>query len=131
MARSTKFTEQTKKGILDALRNGATYKGACASVGIHFETFRRWREKGEKIVNGEIKRRKSNEEFEQFYLDLIDAEQASFTKARGVILRAAEAGDWRAADAYLSNRDPEWGKDKNVNVNLKNDVIKVTITGDD
>lgn len=131
MARKTKFTEKTRTGILDALKYGATYKGACASVGIHFETFRRWREKGEKIANGEIKRRKGNVEFEQFYLDIINAEQASFTAARKVILIAAAKGDWRAADAYLSSRDPEWGKDKNVNVNLNSKTIKVTITGDD
>jgi hypothetical protein len=129
--RKTKFTDDTRNGILDALRGGATFKGACASVGISQECFRQWRNKGEQIANGEIKRRKNNEEFEQFYYDLQDAEQASFTKARKVILDAAAAGDWRAADAYLSNRDPEWGKDKNVNVNLKSKVIKVTLTGDD
>jgi len=131
MARKTKFTEKTRTGILDALRHGATYKGACASVGIHFETFRRWREKGEKIANGEIKRRKSNNEFAQFYVDLESARQQSFTLARRVVFDAGQSGDWKAADTYLTKYDPEWGKDKNVNVNLKSKIIRVTLIGDD
>ena len=130
MARSTKFTQQTIDGLLDALRNGASYVGACASVGIVFETFRKWREKGEKIANGEIRKTKSNEAFEDFYYSVKEAEQASFTAARKVVLDAAKDGDWKAAEAYLKGRDPEWGKDNNVNVN-NTSVIKVTLTGDD
>ena len=130
MARSTKFTQQTIDGLLDALSHGATFKGACAEVGIVFETFRKWREKGEKIASGEIRKTKSNAKFEQFYYEVEKAIQSSFTKARRIILEAGK-DDWRAADAYLKGRDPEWGKDSNVNLNVKNDVIKVTLTGDD
>lgn len=118
MARRSKFTQETKEGLLTALRHGASYVGACASVGISFETFRLWREKGEKSANGTGRKSK---EFEQFYYDVLKAEQASYTTARKVVLKAAIEGDWKAAEAYLKGRDPEWGKDSNVNVKVKSE----------
>lgn len=126
MARRSKFTPDTKNGLLDALKNGASYVGACASVGINYETFRLWKERGEKSASGEGRKSK---DYEQFYYDVLKSEQSSYTTARKVVLDAAQSGDWKAAEAYLKGKDPEWGKD--MNVNLKSEVIKVTLTGDD
>ena len=45
--RKSKLTTQTRRLICDAVRAGASYKAAAASVGVHETTLHAWRDRGE------------------------------------------------------------------------------------
>jgi transposase len=47
MARPTKRTPTTEEKIIDAIRQGMTYKLAAAYAGISYETLRNWLKQGE------------------------------------------------------------------------------------
>ncbi|GEM_PF-4947731 len=73
--------------ILEALRDGATYKIACQRAGVSTRTFRRWREQ---------------------YPDLHERVDRAEAEGAGELLdtvqTAAETGDWHAAKWLLARR---------------------------
>ena len=94
MARPTKYTPETVKAILDAIRVGATFRIACAYAGISEDTFALWRKR---------------------YSDFADAVKESEGKAAvgwlAKIEKEANEGAWQAAAWKLERRYPqEYGR---------------------
>jgi len=90
MARPTKYTPDTVKRIVDAIRLGATYELACNYGGIDYMTFRRWYE--------------AKREFSEA---VKDAEGAAVVKWLALIDKAANDGAWQAAAWKLERRYPQ------------------------
>ena len=101
MARPSKLTPEVEKKLIDAIRIGNYYEAACAYVGIHYTTFYRWMEKGEKAKSGK-------------YCEFCKAIKQAEAEAEARIVALWQRNipeDWRAAQAFLERRYPErWGK---------------------
>jgi hypothetical protein len=91
--RPTKYTPETAKRILDALKAGATINAAIGAAGVSDQSFARWRER-----YGD-------------FGDAITRAQAEGRLWHELNLRKAAEGDWRASLEYLSRRYPDdWRK---------------------
>src|SRR5688572_2082631 len=78
--------------VLKALRTGATRTAACAAAGVTPPTLQRW----------------AREETTQNQLTQAEAEAEIYMVS--VIMKAADAGSWKAAAWWLEHRRPaEWG----------------------
>ena len=97
LGRPTKFTEETRKKILWALRLGNYRKTAAEYAGISERTLGDWLYKG---AEGETT------EYAAFHKDVLEAEQAAEVRALGVIQQAANR-DWKAAAWFLERKFPE------------------------
>ena len=97
LGRPTKFTEETRKKILWALRLGNYRKTAAEYAGISERTLCDWIYKGAGAESGE---------HADFCNDVIEAEQAAEVRALGVIQQAANR-DWKAAAWFLERKFPE------------------------
>lgn len=103
MARPTKLTQEVSDQICEALEIGATRTDAVLSSGVSYPTFLSWIERGRNA------KRKND-----IYLEFLKRVELSEAKARlkftKTIYKAADEGDWRAAEAYLKRRDrTHWG----------------------
>lgn len=100
MARPTKLTTQVRERILAALRAGSTRTAAAESAGIHRSQLARWMER-----------------FASFRDAVMQAEAEVEVGAATAIHQAFEAGDWRAALAWLERRrNQEWGRQDRLEV---------------
>jgi hypothetical protein len=97
MPRPTKCTPEVLARILDAIGQGAWAEQAARAAGIAPSTYYSWIERGEA----------GEEPFSEFSEALRAREAAAECTAVGIIRRAAEDGDWRAAAHYLERRYPE------------------------
>lgn len=52
--RPTKATDQTMNKVLDGIKAGLSYQGACGLARISFNTFNKWRQKGEEAESGKF-----------------------------------------------------------------------------
>ena len=102
MGRPSKFTDETKKRLLQALSVGCTYELAAKFAGIHEATFYSWLAKG----------REGNPDFSSFYEAAKKAEAACATGALGVIVQSARDGDWKAAAWFLERRHGYTNREK-------------------
>ena len=94
MGRPTKLTPEVKNLILEALRGGNTRAASAEHAGIPRETMSRWMDR-----------------FVTFRHEVIRAEAEAEVKAVTTLREAYEAGDWRAAFAWLERRRHEdWGR---------------------
>ena len=94
MSRPTKLTPQVETAILDALRRGNTRTAAFEAAGVHRSKIPIWMAR-----------------FATFRDALTRAEAEAEVTATGVLHDAYEAGDWRAAFAWLERRrHAEWGR---------------------
>jgi transposase len=120
MARPSKLTPEVQAEIVRRVLVGAPYETACQAVGIDYFTFRRWMQAGEKARTGK---------YREFCEAVKRAESTCKANMAAVIARAANDGDWRAAEAYLKRRDrANWGDQ--VAVEHSGDVtIKVVYDG--
>lgn len=89
MARNTKYTPETVKRIVDAIRLGATHELACHYGGIDHATFYRW-----------IQR------YSEFSDAIKEAEGAGAIGWLAKIEKAANDGNWQAAAWKLERRYP-------------------------
>lgn len=97
----TKFTEETRKTILEVVSQGAYLRTACQAAGVSEDSLHRWRRQG---ATGE-------EPFHSFCVALEQAEANSVTRRLARIEAAAENGNWTADAWYLERRYPdEWGR---------------------
>lgn len=99
--------------ILDALRDGATYKIACKKAGVSPRSLRRWKAK---------------------YDDLRERVQRAEAEGAGelldVVQGAADSGDWRAAKWLLARRhgyDKSSGEFSQEDVELLMETVKGVI----
>jgi len=97
MARPTKFTQEARQRILQAIQLGATYELAAAYGGISYELLRQWIGKGDKGTDTE---------FVAFFDDFQKAEGAAAIGWLAKIERAANDGNWQAAAWKLERRYP-------------------------
>ena len=88
--RPTKYTPETAKKIVDAVRLGATYTLACQYAGIDVSTLENWRQK-----------------YSDFSLMIKEAEGAGAVGWLAKIEKAANDGNWTAAAWKLERRYPE------------------------
>lgn len=94
VARPTKLTPATVKKVMRALELGMTYRRACASAGISYDTFNDWRKTNPKFL----------EQCEE-------AEAAGVERCLVRIHQAAEEGTWQAGAWLLERRYPhEYGR---------------------
>jgi hypothetical protein len=95
----TKFCKEIADALCEALRKGHTYESAADVVGIHYDTFLRWRKEGE----GKTCREKV-----QFLLDVKRAEGSMITECLDIVKQAADKGQWQAGAWLLERR--HWRK---------------------
>jgi len=101
IGRPTKLNPTIEKRILEALRDGATYRSACAYAGIDYKTFRSWMLKGEGKRSGKFRR---------FWEAVQKAEHEAEMKCIKAWVSKIDE-DWRAAKEFLERRFPEeWGR---------------------
>jgi hypothetical protein len=98
MPRPTKLNPDTHKAIVDALAIGATRKDAAHAAGVDYQTFLNWMKQGEEAKRGA---------FFEFFGEVTKAEADVRLKFTATFAKAAQGGDWRAAERYLRMRDPE------------------------
>ena len=98
MARPTKYSAAMRNAICNQLKTGCTRTAAAESLGIGYETFRRWMS-----------------DYEEFWGAVTRAEAEAEAMFTATIAQAAkgtekEPGDWRAAESWLKRRRrAEWG----------------------
>lgn len=107
VGRPSKLTPEVQEKLLNAIRMGNYYEAACAYAGIHYFTFRRWIEKGEKAKSGKYRE----------FSDLVKKAEAE-AEARIVALWQSKIPkDWRAAQVFLERRYPDrWSRKEKVEV---------------
>src|SRR5258706_9635769 len=114
MARPGKLTAEAQKRIISALRIGATHEHAARSAGIHYATFRRWMQQGERASRGQ---------FCEFCEAVKRAEAEAAITWLATIERAAHTGVWQAAAWKLERRYPnEWGRRDRMSVEHSGEV---------
>ena len=132
MARPTKLTPAVHKEIVDAIAIGATYKNAVGAAGISYVTFLDWLERGRKIQDGETRKSKSNTKYLEFLKSVEKAKHTAFLRYTSTIAKAANSGDWRAAESFLKRRDPEnWGDKKDITSGGERITWAQFVNGDD
>ncbi len=97
IGRPTKFTEETRKKVLWALRLGNYRKTAAEYAGISERTLGDWLYKGSEEKSGD---------YADFHQEVLEAEQAAEVRALGVIQQAAQKGEWKAAAWFLERKFP-------------------------
>ncbi len=128
MARPTKLTPEVHKEIVNAISIGATYKNAVGAAGIDYVTFLNWLEKGKKVQNGELRNTKANKMFLKFFKSVEKAKHKAFLGYTKTIAKAANSGDWRAAESFLKRRDPEnWGDKSKTDITSGGEKIQLTV----
>ena len=91
----SRFTEETKRRVCDALLLGCTYSLAASHAGISESTLFRWLSCGREEEEGE---------FADFYRRAKEAEALSAVRNLATIVQAAKAGQWTAAAWLLERR---------------------------
>jgi hypothetical protein len=127
--RPSKLTESTMEKLIEALRSGAYRIDACRAAGIHYNTLLAWERKGEAQKKGE---------FSEFLDALRRAEAEATVTNVGVITRAAQNGDWRAAAWFLEHKYPDrWARldkradqDQDGNFEVNVNFVPVRKTGE-
>ncbi|MDI9414381.1 MAG: hypothetical protein QM401_12555 [Bacillota bacterium] len=100
VGRPTKFTPETKKKLLDAIRMGNYREPSCAFAGISVSTFYAWLDKGKQQKKGQ---------FVEF-LEAVEHAEAEAEVRMVAQWQAHIPRDWRAARDFLARRYPErWG----------------------
>lgn len=107
VGRPSKFTRETKKKLLDAIRMGNYREPSCSYAGISVSTFYAWLDKGKKQKNGE---------FVEF-LEAVTRAEAEAELRMIAQWQAQIPRDWRAARDFLARRFPKrWGPKARVEV---------------
>lgn len=90
MARPTKYTPETAKKIIEAIRVGATHELAAAYAGINQDTLTNWKKR-----------------YSDFSDAVKEAEGMAAVKWLAVIDKAAQGGAWQAAAWKLERKYPQ------------------------
>lgn len=113
--RPTKFTPETVKKLLEAVRLGNYRETACKYAGISHQTLRNWIHLAQ--------RPDAPPEYVEFLEALERAEAEAEVEDLGLILRAAREGTWQAAAWRRERKNPErWGR---------RDATRMELTGAD
>ena len=97
--RPDKADDERMKKILDGIKAGLSYQGACGLARVHYTTFLRWKQHGEKVTSGK---------FRKFYEELNYAEAVAEAE---MLKRIKQDPDTKYACWILERRYPDrWGK---------------------
>ncbi|OQA52209.1 MAG: hypothetical protein BWY45_03215 [Euryarchaeota archaeon ADurb.Bin294] len=108
--RPRKDSDETMKKVLDGIKAGLSYQGACGLARVSFNTFNRWRQEGEKASSGK---------FWEFLKELSYAEAVAEAEQ---LKKIKNDPDTKYACWILERRHPDrWGR---------KDQLKQEITGD-
>ncbi len=128
MARPTKLTPEVHNEIVNAIAIGATYKNAVGAAGIDYQTFLNWLEIGRKVQDGELSKTKKRKIYFEFFVSVEKAKHKAFLGYTKTIAKAANSGDWRAAESFLKRRDPEnWGDKSKTDITSGGEKIQLTV----
>jgi transposase len=94
MARPSKKTQSTEEKIIEAVKQGMTYKLAAGYGGVSYETLRGWLKQGEE----------GDERFVAFFQAV---QQAEAEGALENLKHINKSMDWRARAWVLEHRHPE------------------------
>jgi hypothetical protein len=98
--RPSKYTPETVEKLLAAIADGLTIRQSCLAAGIGEQTVRDWQER-----------------YPDLESRLAEAREQARQKALACIKAAGEAGDWRAAEAFLRlSFHQDYRRDSNINV---------------
>jgi transposase-like protein len=110
--RPTKLTEGVAEAIIESVRNGNYMDTAARAAGIHPDTLRNWRARGEE--GGQ-----RNALYVEFFGALTRAEAEAEERAVKA-LGDAFTDDWRAASEYLRRRHPDrWSTQDRIHGQVK------------
>lgn len=105
MPRRTRLTPEVSKALCDAVRDGCFLSHAASIVGVSAATVHEWIRRGEGNDD-----RSAVEPYATFATAVRQARAEAEFEMVGVINRAAEDGQWRAAAWWLERSNPEaWG----------------------
>jgi len=101
--RPSKATDETMKKVLDGIKAGLSYQGACGLARVHYTTFLRWRQWGEKGTS---------DKFRKFCEELSYAEAVAEAEQ---LKKIKNDPDTKYACWILERRHPDrWGKKEQV-----------------
>jgi hypothetical protein len=100
VGRPSKFNEETRSKVLDALRAGVYPSTAAEFAGVSYETFRTWMRNGEADRAAELET-----DFAAFSALVGQVMATTEVRAIGLIQKAA-FGDWRAAAWWAEHALP-------------------------
>lgn len=115
--RPTKLDDEVIKKIIEALREGATRKGAAEYAGITYQTFLNWLDRGQEEQKGPF--------FD--FLTLVQAEEAELEVRLCGFWQNAASEDWRAAAEMLSRRREGWSSQQTANLNVTGENVLIVI----
>jgi hypothetical protein len=109
--RPSKATPETMEKVLDGIKAGLSYEGACGLARISWNTFNNWKKKGETATSG------------KFFQFLRELEYAEAIAEAELLKRIKKDPDTKYACWLLERRHPNrWGK---------TDKVKQELTGKD
>lgn len=115
VGRPSKFTPETKKKLLDAIRMGNYREPSCNYAGISVSTFYAWLQKG---------RRQKKGQFVEF-LEAVTRAEAEAEVRMVAQWQAQIPKDWRAARDFLARRFPErWGSKARMKVDHSGEITQ-------
>jgi hypothetical protein len=101
--RPSKATDEIMKKVLDGIKAGLSYQGACGLARISFNTFNSWRQEGERAESGK---------FFEFLKELSYAEAVAEAEQ---LKKIKNDPDTKYACWILERRHPDrWGKKEQV-----------------
>jgi transposase-like protein len=107
VGRKTVFTLENQQRIIAALEIGATLRDAALTAGVSEAMFHVWLKRGREATR--------KNEFSEFLERVEEAQAKCRLNYTAVIAKAANEGDWRAAESYLKRRDRQnWGDSQDI-----------------
>lgn len=118
MGRKTKLTDKTQRDILQVISVGGTKALACKHAGITEPTLHNWLKRGEESRSGI---------YREFFLAFCQAQVRPDLLAMGIVHRAVQDGDVRAAQWWLEKKTG-WGQssEPQVQISITPDNMSVT-----
>jgi hypothetical protein len=114
MARPTKLTSLVQDRLCNAIRAGNYYEAACGYASIHYATFRRWMERGEKSRAGIYCE----------FCEAVRAAEAAAEMAMVALWQRQIPANWQAARDFLARRYPErWAPRDQLHVSTDIDAL--------
>ena len=112
--RPTKLTKKVQEAIVESVRNGNYIETAARAAGIHPDTLRNWRARGEE--GGQ-----RNALYVEF-LGVLTRAEAEAEERAVKALGDAFSDDWRAASEYLRHRHPDrWSTQDRIHGQVKHE----------
>jgi hypothetical protein len=115
--RPTKLDNEVMNKVIEALREGATRKGAAEYAGITYNTLLNWLDRGQQEQEGP---------FFDFFV-LVQAEEAELEVRLCGFWQNAASEDWRAAAEMLSRRREGWSSQPMANLNVTGENVLIVI----